>query len=64
LADDSNFYKLEKWTSDGTKVDRLVYAGKDFAKATDLFLAAIKHRPKIRLTLRRRTRVIRQWPPP
>jgi hypothetical protein len=23
-ADDRNFYKLEKWTKDGTKVDRLL----------------------------------------
>jgi hypothetical protein len=26
-ADDRNFYKLEKWTRDGAKVDRLLYAG-------------------------------------
>ena len=26
-ADDRNFYKVEKWTRDGTKVDRLLYAG-------------------------------------
>jgi hypothetical protein len=64
IADDSDLYKLEKWTSDGSKVDRLVYAGKDLAKATDLFWAAIKYRPKIRLTIRRRTHVLRQWPPP
>jgi hypothetical protein len=23
LADDRNFYKVEKWTKDGTKVDRM-----------------------------------------
>jgi len=23
-ADDHNFYKVEKWTKDGTKVDRLL----------------------------------------
>jgi hypothetical protein len=26
-ADDRNFYKVEKWTRDGTKVDCLLYAG-------------------------------------
>ena len=26
-ADDRNFYKVEKWTKDGTTVDRLLYAG-------------------------------------
>jgi hypothetical protein len=33
-ADDRNFYKLEKWTRDGTKVDQLLYAGNnlDFSR--------------------------------
>jgi hypothetical protein len=61
-ADDRNFYKVEKWTKDGTKVDRLLYAGISLAKAQELFAWAIKHRPRIRLTLRQRTRVIDQWP--
>ena len=26
-ADDRNFYQVEKWTKDGTVVDRMVYAG-------------------------------------
>jgi hypothetical protein len=43
-ADDRNFYKLEKWTKDGTKVDRLLYAGNSLEKARDLFGKAIKHR--------------------
>jgi hypothetical protein len=46
LADDRNFYKLEKWTKDGTKVDRLLYAGNNLDKARDLFAKAIKHRPR------------------
>jgi hypothetical protein len=62
-ADDRNFYKLEKWTKDGTKVDRLLYAGNNLEKAKDIFAEAIKHRPRIRLTIRRRTRVLQQWPP-
>ena len=32
LADDRNFYKLEKWTKDGTKVGQLLYAGKNLEK--------------------------------
>jgi hypothetical protein len=28
VADVSNFYKVEKWTWDGMKVDSLLYAGK------------------------------------
>lgn len=31
--DDRNFYKLEKWTFDRTKVDSLLYAGDNFTKA-------------------------------
>ena len=27
LADDRNFYKLEKWTKDGMKVECMLYAG-------------------------------------
>jgi hypothetical protein len=27
FADDRNFYKVEKWTRDWTKVDSLLYAG-------------------------------------
>jgi hypothetical protein len=61
-ADDRNFYKLEKWTKDGSKVDSLLYAGNNLDKARDLFAKAIKHRPKIRLTIRQRTRVLEQYP--
>jgi hypothetical protein len=61
-ADDRMFYKVEKWTKDGTKVDRLLYAGNSLAKAQELFAWAIKHRPRIRLTIRQRMRVLDQWP--
>ena len=27
LADDRNFYKVEEWTKDGVKVDRMLHAG-------------------------------------
>jgi hypothetical protein len=63
VADALNFYKVEKWTKDGSKVDRLLYAGNDLDKARELFREAIKHRPRIRLTIRQRTRVLDQWPP-
>jgi hypothetical protein len=62
-ADDRNFYKVEKWTRDGTKVDSLLYAGNNLDKAQDIFAQAIKHRPRIRLTIRQRTRVLQQFPP-
>ena len=63
IADHRNFYKVEKWTKDGSKVDRLLFAGSDLDKAREVFAAAIKHRPRrIRLTIRQRTRVLEQWP--
>lgn len=61
-ADERNFYKVEKWTKDGTKVDRLLYAGNDLEIAKDIFAKAVKHRPRIRLTIRQQTRVVDQWP--
>jgi hypothetical protein len=57
-----NFYKVEKWTRDGTKVDSLLYAGNNLDKARRIFERAIKHRPRIRLTIRQRTRVLQEWP--
>jgi len=41
-ADDRNFYKVEKWIKDGTKVDSLPYAGNNLDKARDVFTKAIK----------------------
>ena len=59
-ADDRMFYKVEQWTRDGSKVERLLYAGNNLDKARDIFARAIKHRPRIRLTIRQRTRVLQQ----
>jgi hypothetical protein len=61
-ADQRNFYKVEKWTKDGKAVDRMLYAGNNLDKARDLFASAIKHRPRIRLTIKQRTRVLEKWP--
>jgi hypothetical protein len=36
--------------------------GNNLDKARDIFAAAVKHRPKIRLTIHQRTRVLQQWP--
>jgi hypothetical protein len=62
VADARNFYKVEKWMRDETKVDSLLYAGSNLDKAQDIFAKAIKHRPRIRLTIRQRTCVLQQWP--
>jgi hypothetical protein len=46
LADERNYYKVEKWTKDGTKIERLLYAGNILDKARELFAEAVKHRPR------------------
>ena len=61
-ADDRMFYKVEQWSRDGMHVERLLYAGNNLAKAEDIFARAVRHRPRIRLTIRQRTRVLQQFP--
>jgi hypothetical protein len=61
-TDDRMFYKVEQWTRDGMRVERLLYAGNSLAKAEDIFARTVKHRPRIRLTIRQRTRVLQQFP--
>ena len=36
LADESNFRKVEKWTKDGAKVERMLYAGDDLERAREI----------------------------
>ena len=43
IADRRNFYTVEKWTKDGSKVDRMLYGGSDLDRARDVFAAAIVH---------------------
>jgi hypothetical protein len=62
IADHRNYYKVEKWTKDGSKVEHMLYAGSNLDTAREVFAAAVKHRPRIRLTIRQRTRVLEQWP--
>jgi hypothetical protein len=62
IVDNRNYYKVEKWMKDGTKVDRMLYAGNSLDKAREVFDAAIKHRPRIRLAIRQRMRVLDEWP--
>jgi hypothetical protein len=61
IADDRNYYKVEKWTKAG-RVERMLYAGSNLAKAQSIYFAEIKHRPRIKLTIRQQTRVLDEWP--
>jgi hypothetical protein len=40
----------------------MLFAGNNLDKARKLFAEAIKHRPRIRLTIRQRTRVLKRSP--
>jgi hypothetical protein len=57
-----NFYKVERWSLDGLRVELMLYAGNSLAKARQIFNQTIKHRPGIRLTIRQRMRVVDEWP--
>lgn len=46
------------------KIECMLYAGKNLEKARELFADGIKYCPRIRLTIRRRTRVLEQWSRP
>ena len=62
IADHRDFYKVEKWTKDGAKVERMLYAGSSLDKAREVFAAAIEHRLRIRLTIRQRSLMLGQRP--
>ncbi len=61
-ADRRNFYKVEKWSRDGLRVMMLLYAGNNLDKARCIFERTTKQRPRIRLTIRQRMRVLDEWP--
>jgi hypothetical protein len=58
-ADRRNFYKVEK---DGLRIELMLYAGNNLDKARRIFERTSKHRPRIRLTIRQRMRVLDEWP--
>jgi hypothetical protein len=64
IADHRNFYKVEKWTKDGSKVDHMLYADSSLDKAREVFAEAVYYRRCIRLTIRQRTQVLERWPKP
>jgi hypothetical protein len=57
-ADRRNFYKVEKWCRDGLRVELMLYAGNSLEKARRIFERTTKYRPRIRMTIRQRTRVL------
>jgi hypothetical protein len=63
VADRRNFFKVELWTRDGQHVERLLFAGNNLDKARALFAAFGKTRPRARLMIRQRSRVVAERPP-
>jgi hypothetical protein len=61
-ADQRNFYKVEKWSRDGLRVEVTLYAGNNLDKARRIFELMTTRRPRIRLTIRQRMRVLDEWP--
>jgi hypothetical protein len=62
VADRRNFFKVELWTRDGLHVEQLLFAGSSLDQARALFATFVKKRPRGRLTIRQRTRVLAEWP--
>jgi hypothetical protein len=62
-ADRRDFYKVEKWSRDRQRVLELLFAGNSLEKAQRIFERFITKRPRARLTIRQRTRVLQEWPP-
>jgi len=42
-ADRRNFYKVEKWSGDGLRVELVLYAGNNLDKARRIFERTVKH---------------------
>jgi hypothetical protein len=63
IADHRNFYKVELWTKDEQRIERMLFAGSSLDKARAIFADFVRKRPRARLTIRQRTRVLQQWPP-
>ncbi len=63
-ADRRNFYKVEKWSRDGLRVELMLYAGNNLRQGAARFRADDQTTAAIRLTIRQRTRVLGQCPRP
>ena len=46
IADHSNFYKVERWSKDEQRIERMLWAGNSIEKARAVFREAVKHRPR------------------
>jgi len=61
-AERRNFFKVEKWSRDGLRVELMLYAGNSLGRARAIFESTIKRRPRVRRTIRQHMRVLDEWP--
>ena len=52
IADHRNFYKVDLWTKDGQRIERMLFAGSSLDKARAIFADFARKRPRVRLTIR------------
>ena len=50
IADHRNFYKVELWTKDEQRIERMLFAGSSLDKARAIFADFVRKRPRARLT--------------
>jgi hypothetical protein len=58
-ADRRNFYKVEKWSRDGQRIEESLFAGSSLDKARRVFDRFTTRRPRSRLTIHQRTECCR-----
>ena len=51
IADHRNFYKVEQWSRDGQRIERMLFAGNSLDRAREIFKAEIRRRPRGRYTI-------------
>jgi len=49
-------------SSSGPNVERLIWAGNSIDKAREIFDDEVSRGPRLRMTIRQRTRVLQRWP--
>jgi hypothetical protein len=53
-ADRRNFYKVEKWSRNGQRINEMLFAGTSGAKAQRVFEWLVRKRPRSKLTISQR----------
>ena len=53
---------ISEWSRDGLRVELMIYAGSNLDKARRVFERTVRHRPRIRLRIGQRMRVLDEWP--